>query len=190
MGERVFSKTQLGIEGTHGTAVAADTLLAGAEVPNVAPDRIATFPEDNLGVRSASSRVRIDQYLAQNSISIPHCYYQALPMMLSMAIKGGITAVENNTSEGDYLWPHTPSQTGSNAQDSATIETGDDAQAFEVEYCMFERIRMGGAVNQGAESSPVKFEGDYFGRQVTPTSFTGALSIPSMTDISAKLSRI
>jgi hypothetical protein len=54
---------------------------------------------------------------------------------------------------------------------------------------MFERIRIGGQVSQGMETSPVNVEADFFGRQLTPTTFTGALSLPTAEPINAKLAR-
>ncbi len=190
MGERALSKLQFGIEATAGTAVAADTLLAGAEILPVNPDRSPSFPEDNLGVRARSSRVRLDQYLYQNSIRIPQSYFQALPPILSCALKGGITPAEQTGGQGDYLWAFTPSMTASNSLDSMTLEAGDDVQAYEIEYVMYERIRLAGVIAQAGEEGAVALEADYFGRQVTPTTFTGSISVPSMTDIIAKLSRI
>ena len=192
MGERAFSKLQFGIESAaaHGTAVAADTILAGFEIPPINPDRQPAFPEDALGVRARSSRARIDQLLATNTLRSPAAYFQALPALLSCGIKGGITAAEQTASQNDMLWAFTPSMTASNAPDSMTLEAGDDTQAAEVEYLMFERILLSGQVAQAGEMAPVVIEADYFGRQVTPASFTGSLSIPTMTDINAKLSRI
>src|SRR3972149_4437351 len=192
MGERAFGKLQFGIESAaaHGTAVAADTILAGAEIPPVNPDRQPGFPEDNLGVRARSSRARIDQLLATNTLKIPAAYFQALPALLSCGIKGGITPAEQTPSQNDMLWAFTPSMVASNAPDSMTLEAGDDTQAVEMEYLMFERIMLSGQVAQAGEMAPVALAGDYFARQVTPASFTGSLSVPTLNDIHAHLSRI
>jgi hypothetical protein len=54
---------------------------------------------------------------------------------------------------------------------------------------LFERIRIGGQVSQGQDASPVTVEADFFGRQLTPTTFTGAISLPSVEPMNAKLSR-
>ena len=192
MGERAFSKLQFGIESpsAHGTAVAADTILAGAEIPPINPDRTVHFPEDNLGVRARSTRARINQLLATNTLRIPEAYFQALPALLSCGIKGSVTPVEQTGSQADWLWAFTPSMTASNAPDSMTLEAGDDTQAVEMEYLMFERIKLAGVVAQAGESAPVSFEGDWFARQVSTAAFTGSLSIPTMTDINAKFSRL
>ena len=44
-------------------------------------------------------------------------------------------------------------------------------------------------IAQGADASPVEIEGDYFGRQVTPTTFS-SVSVPAVTPMNAKLSKI
>lgn len=190
MGEAALSKLQYGKESTRGTAVAADTILAGAEIMSIQPDRVPTFPRDQLGVRTPSSRALIYQYLAENTIRIPEAYFQCLPFFFSLGLKGAITPVEQTASQNDMEWDHTPSQTGSNAPDTVTLEAGDDVQAYEMEHLMLRRLRMAGQIAQGAEASPVSVEGEYFARQITPVSFTGGLSVPTMTEINAKLSRL
>ena len=189
MGERALSKLQAGLETVNGTAVAADTLLAGAEITAVAPDRTPSFPEDNLGVRGRSSRVRADQFLVNNTIRVPQSYFQLLPLMFSMGLQWNITPVEQNTPQADWLWTFLPSMTATNAIDSITLEVGDNVDAYEVEYTMFERIRLAGGIAQAGEEAPVEFEGDYFGRQITKGAFTGSIAVPSMQDANAKLSR-
>jgi hypothetical protein len=133
----------------------------------------------------------IHQYLYQNTLSTEHGYFQQLPVVFGCGLKGGITPTEQTPAQLDYLWPFTPSLVSGadNAQDSLTIELGDDTQAFEAEYAMFERIRISGTVAQGQDSSPVSIETDYFGRQLTPTSFTGSIALPTAEPINAKLAR-
>src|SRR4030067_2524341 len=125
MGERAFSKLQFGLErpAPPGTAGAADTILAGAEIPPVNPDRQPGFPEDNLGVRARSSRARIDQLLATNTLKIPAAYFQALPALLSCGIKGGITPAEQTPTQNDTLWAFTPSMVASNPAESMNLES-------------------------------------------------------------------
>lgn len=187
---RVFSKMQFGKEGTRGDPVAADTLILGAEIGPVPVDRVPVFPDDALGVRARSSRALIYNYLVQETLKIEHGYFDILPMLLSCGIKGNITAVEANGGESDYVWTFAPSMTATNAPDSVTLEVGDNVDAFEIEYLMFEKIKLSGVVAQGTESSPVTIEADYFGRQVTKTSFTGAITAPSVEPMNAKLSQL
>lgn len=189
---RALSKMQFGKEDSaaRGTPVAADTLILGAEIGPVPVDRVPVFPEDALGVRARSSRALIYNYLVQNTLKIEHGYFDILPMLLSGGLKGDITAVEETVGESDYVWTFAPSMTATNAPDSITLEVGDDVDAYEVEYVMFEKIKLSGVVAQGTESSPVSIEADYFGRQVTKTPFTGAITAPTVEPMNAKLSRI
>jgi hypothetical protein len=188
MGSRYFSKVQYGKESTRGTAVAATKILLG-RVPAVNSDRAPVFPREDVGINAPAVRSIIHQYLYMNTLSTEHGYFQQLPMLFGCGVKGGVTATETTGSQQDYAWAFTPSLTAANSPDSLTIELGDDTQAFESEFCMFERIRISGQVSQGMEASPVTVEGDFFGRQLTPTTFTGAISLPSAEPINAKFSR-
>jgi hypothetical protein len=188
MGERYFSKIQWGKESTRGTAVAATKYMLG-KVPAVNTDRKPVVPEEDTGIRAPGVRSVIHQYLYNNTLTTEHGYFQQLPVLFGCGLKGGITPSEVTVSQGDYLWTFTPSLTATNSPDSLTIELGDDTQAFEVEYCMFERIRISGQIAQSNDTSPVTVEADFFGRQLTATTFTGALSLPSTEPLNAKLSR-
>jgi len=80
--------------------------------------------------------------------------------------------------------------TAENAPDTITLEVGDNTDAYEIEYVMLERLKFSGIVAQDTAESPVAIEADYFGRQVTKTSFTGAITAPSVTNMHGGLSRI
>jgi hypothetical protein len=190
MGSEFFKKLQYGKESTRGTAVAATKMLGGA-IPGIPLDRKPTYPKNFFGVRSDEFHGVIHQYLVQSTLSIANLYSEALPAILGCALKGGVTASEATPAQGDYLWDFTPSETAANSPDSLTMEAGDDNQAYECEYTMFERLRVSGQVSQGMEAAPVSLEADFFARQWTATTFTGSLSIPTMAgDLNAKLARL
>lgn len=188
MGERVFTRWQYGKEVTRGTAVAATRRLLAAPAP-VVPDRKPRVIEDALGVRAKSMRTAIDQYLVADTLTIPDLYFQALPALFGCGIKGGITPTEVTGGQGDQQWQFYPSLTATNALDSLTLEGGDDVQAYEAEYVMFDRYKISFDIPQGAEGAPVAIEAGYFGRQWSPSTFTGALSLPSPETINGKLIR-
>ncbi len=190
MGERAFSKIQYGKEtiSTHGTAVAATKILAGI-VPALTPDRKPRRPQVNVGIRSDKIKSLFDTYLVRSTLSLEHGYFQALPMFFSCGLKGGVTASEVTPSQADYLWTFTPSETASNTPDSITLEMGDDVQAYEAEYVMFERLHVAGEIPQDGGDAPVLVEGDFFGRQWTGTTFTGALTVPTPEYMVSKLSQ-
>lgn len=191
MGNNFFSKVQYGKETTHGTSVAATKIYLG-KTPAVKTDRKPIIPEENVGIRAKGVRAVTHQYLYNNTLSTEHGYFQQLPFLFGCGLKGGVTPSEQTPSQGDYLWTQTPSLVAgvSNNPDSATIELGDDTQAYKSEYAMFERIRISGQVSQGMEASPVNVEADFFGRQLTAGSFTAALSLPAAEPMNAKLARL
>lgn len=190
MANRFANKYQFGIETTSGTAVAADTLVLGAEIQALDPDRVPVFHEDNLGVRARSSRVTFGNYLFEHSLNIEHGYFQILPTIFSCGLKGGVSPAEQTGSQNDYLWDNSPALTGDNGVDSFTLELGDDTQAYEAEYCQLQNITLGCQIAQAAEHSPVNINTELYGRQVSPVSFTGGVSVPTVTGINGKLSRI
>lgn len=188
MGSRFFSKVLFGKETTRGTAVAADTMLLG-RTPAVGTDRKPTYPREDVGINAAAVRSYIGQYGYNNTLTIEHGYFQALPVLFGCGLKGGVTAVEQTTDQNDFLWAFKPSLVAANNPDSLTFELGDDVQAFETEYAMFERLRLSGTVSQGMDASPVSIETDFFGRQLTPTSFTSGINPPTVEPMNAKLAR-
>jgi hypothetical protein len=189
MGGRAFDKFQFGQEtiSTHGTAVAATRMLMCAPM-SLKPDRTPKFFDRPMGLRAKNYDSFIGQYLYQDTLKFPDSYYQMLPLIFSCGLKGGITPSQQTTGAGDYLWTHTPSLSGDNTPDSITLELGDDQQAYEAEYLMFDRIKISGQVAQGMEVSPVDIEAGFFARQQTKTSFT-TLSLPTVEPINAKLAR-
>jgi hypothetical protein len=187
MGERAFSKLQYGkeVKTTHGTAVAATKMLM-AETQPLRPDRKPVYVPANLGVRSDSVKSHIYQVMAKDTLNLKYGYFQALPLLFSCGLKGDVTAAETTPAQADYAWDFSPSETGDNTPDSLTLEVGDDVQAYEMEYLMFERIRISGTVAQDAGEAPVAIAADYFARQISTATFTGALSIPAVEMINAK----
>ncbi len=190
MPNRAFSKFQYGKETTRGTAVAATRILAGAQIKGVPLDRKPQYIQDALGVRALSTRSVVYEKLVEDTLTIPAAYYQLLPWLFGCGLKGGVTASETTPAQGDYAWDFTPSLTGANAPDASTLEMGDDQQAFETEFLMFKRYKISGEAAQDGGESPVQIEVDYFSRQMTPATFTGGLSLPTMETMNAKTGRL
>lgn len=189
MGTSVLRKIQYGKETIKGTAVAATRLLPVANPP-ISADRKPTYPREDVGVLSNASRSYISGRLVRDKLKWDSAFYQVLPLLLSCGVKGNITPTEQTGGQGDYLWNHAPNMDGtSNAQDSITIERGDNTFMVETEYCMFDKLKFSGEINQDGEDSTMKIEADYFGRQNTVAAFTGGLSIPALTPINSKLTR-
>ncbi|PKN93018.1 MAG: hypothetical protein CVU44_11340 [Chloroflexi bacterium HGW-Chloroflexi-6] len=194
MGDRFFSKVQFGKENpaARGTPVVATRMFVGGQVSALTQHKRPRKISEDIGLRTGGTRKVVDQYLVNESLSIPDGYFQALLPIFGCGLKGAVTATETTAGQADYLWDFTPGQAfnGSNAPDCLTIEKGDNTQAFECEYAMFQRVRISGQVAQGAEGAPVAIESEYFARQWTPTTFTGSIALPVTTSMNAKLARL
>lgn len=185
-GEVLLRKNQYGKETTKGTGVAATKRWLGTVA--MPTDRKIQYPEDVLGLRAKAARAVNYQILADPiRLNAEHGYFQALPMLFSCFMKGGLTANPVTPTKTDYLWDFTPSLTGDNTQDSITLECGDDTQAYEMEYVLFRRIGISGQIGQDA---PVKIEAEGFGKQVTPTTFTSSINVLAVEPMVANLAQL
>ena len=189
-GERSLSKYQWGIETTRGTAVAA-TRIIGATPKAVPQDRIWEPVRLAKGQRVDRTGKRNDELLVRDTLTFDNGYFQALPGLFICSLDGTITPAEVNVGQSDYKWDVAPSLTAANAPDTLTIEMGDDTQAYEVEYCMFDRLVFTGDMAQDGGASAVKIDASYFGRQVTPTTFTASQALHTGLEfMNAKLARL
>lgn len=186
MGEKAFIKNQFGLEAIKGTPVVAASILLGKV--EMGTDRTIRFPEDTLGIRARAHRSVTEQIQVDNlRISFPEgAYFEALPLIMSIGIKGDVTSVEQTAGEGDYAWDFTPDLEDDNEPDSITLETGDDVQAYEIEYVMARRIVIEGSVG---ENAAVTCEVECFGKQITPTTFTASLTPPTVDAMIANMAK-
>jgi len=185
MGEVVFRKNQYGLEVTKGTAVPATAMWPG--VVRLPADRKPVFPKYVTGTRGAAIISQVNQYLVDGlMLESPEggMVFEKLPLVFSIGLKGGVTAAEVTPAQGDYGWAFTPSLTASNTPDAITLETGDDVEQYEVEYVMAKRIRLGGKIGQ---NEGVTCEVECFGRQVSDSAFTAALTPGTLTPMTANL---
>ena len=190
MGTSTLRKIQYGKETVAGIAVAATKVLPISNVPPIQPDRKPTYPRENVGVLADAVRAYNTGILVRDKLKWSTGYHQILPLLFSCGVKGNVTATETTGGQHDYAWAFTPALTGaSNAQDSITLERGDDTFMVETEYVKFDSIKISGEINQDGEDSACTIEAGYFGRQNTVTAFTAGLTIPALTPINAKLAR-
>ncbi len=189
MGSRTFWKVKYGKEtfASTGTPVAATKKFLGSF--NVPEDIAPVYPDYNLSVKAKAAESHILQYLADGiSLNVENGYFQILPMMLSTTLLGNLTPSEKNVGKTDWEWLHVPSMTaGTDTLDACTIEFGDDDQAYESEYCIGKSFSLKGALGG---NSPVSLGWEGLGRQVTKSTFTGALSNPAVEPIVANMARL
>lgn len=182
MGEKVWSKCQYGVEVTKGTAVVATKLWPGTV--SVPPDRSVNFLTPVTGRRggpilSAISQVIVDPLTLSMGDA---AYIEAIPVMLAMLLDGTVTPVS-----GSGKWIYTPVLTAAPSLKSLTVEWGDDTQAYEAEYVMARSLKIRGRTG---ENGFVTCELDCFGKQITKTTFTAALTTGSLTPLVSNMASL
>lgn len=174
MGIAALRKIQAGKESVAGTAVAATAKWMGMTLAASLKDREIVLPEDERGSLAAAQRSYSPSYLWESKLQ-GTVTYEDMILLLSMALKGGITPSTVDTSAKN--WVFTPSLTAANTPDTFTLEFGDDTQAYEAEYCFVKALEIGGAMDEA-----LKFSAELVGRQLTATTFTGALADRTVED--------
>ncbi len=186
MGSQMFVKNQYGKETVRGTAVAATQMWLGSA--NVPKDREPKHPRDTLGLRMPSSRTEILELLA-DPVTLAMdgdtgAYFQGLPLLHGITLKGGVVATETTPSQLDYAWDFTPSLTAPANPDTITLEVGDNDQNYEIEYLMGKTIDYDFALG---ENGYLNVSCECFGRQVTKSTATAGLTRPTVNGINADL---
>lgn len=184
----MLTKVQYGLEGTHGDAVAADTMLL-CRVGMAESDREIQIPQVDMGVRTPGLlAAAIVRKLIADGMTLEDAdgaYFELFPLLFSLGIVTE-TATEQNSEEGDYLWDFPAPQTGAETLDSMTLEVGDGTQDYEIEYVQARSIRITGDCISGE----CHVSADLYGRQVTLTTLTASLDVPTAEMVNSKLARL
>ena len=176
MGQKWAQKIQLGRESTAGTAVAATTIWRG--VGGMLKDNTMVTPVDELiGTVLPTTRNYIGQYGGALSMAATPATYEQLPHIFEAAIKTLGTGSSDGVGSGK-IFPYTGPTTSVNTIKTYTIETGDNQQAEEMDYAFVEKFTLSAERGQA-----VMVSADWIGRAVTNTTFTGALSAPTVYEI-------
>jgi hypothetical protein len=170
-GAKWAHKIQLGRESTPGTAVAATAIWRGVG-GNLQDTREVTMVEEQVGIAIPTTRNYIGRVGGSLSMAATPATYEQLLHILEAGIKSvGTGAADGSGSGKIYAYPL--GLTAVNTIKTYTIETGDNQQAEEMEYCFVEKFTI-----SGERGEAVMMSADWVGRQVTETTFTGALSVP------------
>lgn len=174
-GSKALRKIQLGREATPGTAVAATTLWRGLGVPEDL--REAVDVEEDIGIMGGADRSYIASVDAQFELeSVPATFEQIFHIF-----EGGIKLVGTGVADGagsGKIYAYTFPTTVKNTIKTYTIEGGDDQQAEEMEYSFVSEFGL-----EGAAKEALMMTATWKGRQITNTTFTGAISVPTVEDI-------
>jgi len=178
-GLKALRKIQIGEETTKGTAVAATAALLGVLTMKDSPT-IHMPVEERATLAEFSRSVKVAN-LAELSFEGDATFEQIL-YLLHMGVLGNVTATGAGAAKE---WVFTPAMTAAGVFDSFTIEFGDDVQAREAEYCMASMIEFSLAMNE-----PMKMKADIFGRKADATTFTGAITPPTVESILSQKARL
>lgn len=176
-GGKWAQKIQLGGETTAGTAVAASALWRG-EGGMLKDDREVVFVPEMVGKASPTTRTYIPKLAGSLSMAATPATFEQLPYILEAGI-----ILETPAQDGagsDYIYEYPVGYSSVNTIRTYTIETGDNQQAEEMEYSFVESFTL-----SGEAGSAVMMSADWIGRQVTNTTFTGAIAVPTVEEILA-----
>ncbi len=158
-GTQLFTYWNMGKESTAGTSVAATRRWYGQGSGETEVDHMLALHRGN-----RSTRTRL-AYASTQGVSVDLAYssdpeigvaYDELPFIFGQ-LDGGNSGVAGTS---DYTWTIAPSQTGANAQESYTIEVGDDIQEFEFAYCQAKDFTI-----SAAKDGMTQLGVNWFGRQ-------------------------
>lgn len=169
-----LQRIQLGAEVTAGTAVAATAIWRGrgAFQDLVEPQ----FTEEHVGYLPPVQRSHIPFVQGQLAMDEVEATFEQLPYILMAGVKS-VTGVQDGTGT-DYIYTFTFPTTAANTIKTYTLEHGDNQQAEEMAFCFVTDFRIAGAFKES-----MKMQATWVGRQLGTTTFTGAISMPTVEDI-------
>ena len=178
MGQKWAQKIQLGRETTAGTAVAATSIWRG--VGGMIKDvREVTMVEEQVGFVQNILRSYIGSIGGSLSMAATPATFEQLPHILEAGIKTVGTGAADGVGSGK-IYDYVKGTTSIETLKTYTIETGDNQQAEEMEYSFVESFTL-----SAARGEAVMMSADWIGRQVTNTTFTGSLTVPTVDEVLA-----
>lgn len=173
-GSRALRKLVLGKETTSGTPVACTTIWRG--MGTIHDVQEVVFPGEDVGILGGTDRSYIARYWTELSMPAVEATFEQLPYILQAGVKAAAASVDGTGS--DYIYIYDASLTSQNTTNTYTIEGGDDQQAEEFDYGFVKSFTLSGS-GMGA----LMMSAEWVGRQTTNTTFTDALTIPTVEEI-------
>lgn len=167
-----FRRGQIGLEATSGTAVAATRVLT---YDSMEIEDLMEFhePEDE---RVSLSMIHRSQPKAQPPVKIAYksdLLFEDIAIWLEGAVKGGVAPTAPDVAAD--LFTFAPNYATSNDLETFTVEGGDNEQEIEVPYCAVQDIEISWGTDE-----PVKVAVNLLGQRVVESTFTGALTSPTV----------
>lgn len=175
MSIRALRRLQLGLESTPGTAVAATARWRGSGLlEDASPYK---FSEEDVAYVSGLDRSYKPGLLAKLAMQSAPLTFEQFGYVGAAGIKNVVSGSADG-SGSDFIYAYTFPTTAVNTIKTYTIETGDDQQEEEAEYCFVEGFKITGKPNEA-----LMLSADWLGRQVSPSSFTGSLSLVAVEEV-------
>jgi hypothetical protein len=174
MAVKKLRKIQMGLESVKGTSLAATTIWRGE---GVLEDQLeVVFPEEDIGVLPGVDRSYIPKLAAGITIEDTPLTFEQCPILLGCGVDDIDSGAADGTGSG-YVYTFTGPTTSDPGFNTYTIEGGDDQQAEEMEYSFATEITL-----KGAAGEAWMMGGALVGRQVSLSTFTGALSVAAVEE--------
>jgi hypothetical protein len=182
-GIKKLQKLQFGKEATPGTAVAATTILRGVG-GMLSDQRKVEEVEELIGIIGGADRDAIVQLLTMIEIPAKPMTPEQFQYILAMALGGPVTGSADGSGTDKIYTTNLPTTAVPTAV-PYTVEGGDNFQAERAEYCVVTKFTITFAAN-----SLVKVQFSIMGRQSTTNSFTGALSLPALSELPVNKAKV
>jgi hypothetical protein len=182
VGEVALRFLQAGLENSaaKGTAVQATRILA-ARISGTSFTQERTWVDEDRG--SFALNYRFTQGAKDYSFTLDaDASYEQLAWLFQTAVKGSVSP----TGGAVTFTPSTTGVTGDDLQ-SATIDFGDDSQAYQMKYCEANSFSLGFDTIGVGGTFPLKFSGNYRTKSLGSNSqpSNASLTYPTLTTIEA-----
>lgn len=174
-GRKELRKIQFGKETTPGTAVAATTIWRGTATM-LDDQRVIEEIEEHVGIWGGTDRDRITKYMGGIQFEETPATFEQFQYLLAAALGGPVTGAADGVGT-DLIYTTTLPTTSGVTPKTYTIEAGDDHEAEEMAYSVVTEITLKGKVGETARMGCT-----WIGQTVTTSTFTGALSLPSVEE--------
>ena len=180
-GSRTLRKLQIFKEAVQGTPGAATAIWRGRGT--IKDEREVVWPEEDVGVIGGTDRSYIERFWSELELEEVEATFEQLPYLFECGV-----SIETATQDGGgtgYIYNYLAPTTAKNTIRTLTFEGGDDIQAEEFDFGFARVITLSGE-GQGA----LMMAASIFGRETTNTTFTGALSLPAVEEISLNSAKL
>jgi len=177
-GIKALRKLQMGKEATAGTAVDATSIWRG--IGTIQDNLETVFPQEDIGILPGTDRQYIPRVEALLSLENTEATFEQLPYLFEMGVEN-VTPTTDANGVGIFTYTMPIETTDINTStDLATYtwEGGDNQQAEEFAYGFVRSFNLSGDAGQA-----LMMNAEVVGRQVSTSTFTGSLSIPTVEEI-------